>query len=114
MSNQKLEKRIRRHKKIRSTIHGTKECPRLAVFKSNRYLYVQAINDDDGKTLVSANSKDAEGKTFTEKAVSMGKKLAELAKKEGIEKVVFDRGGFLYSGAIKTFADAAREGGLKF
>lgn len=114
MSNLKAEKRIRRHKKIRSTIKGTAERPRLAVFKSNRYLYAQLINDDLATTILAADTKTAEGKKFSDKAIATGKKIAELAKGKGIEAVVFDRGGFLYSGTIKTFADAAREGGLKF
>lgn len=114
MSNQKVEKRIRRHKRIRSRISGSESCPRLAVFKSNRYLYAQLIDDVSAKTIAATDSKKVEGKTFTERAVATGKKIAELAKSKNIEKVVFDRGGFLYSGSIKIFADAAREGGLKF
>lgn len=114
MSNIKKEKRIRRHKRIRSKINGTLERPRLSVFKSNRFFYAQIINDDTGSTIVSADSKNAEGKTFTEKAIATGKKLAELAKAKKIETVVFDRGGFIFTGAISKFADAAREAGLKF
>lgn len=114
MSNTKVEKRIRRHKRIRSKIHGTASRPRLAVFKSNRYLYAQLINDDLGVTILSANSKVADGKTFSEKAISTGKNIAKLSKEKNIEEIVFDRGGFLYSGMIKTFANAVREGGLKF
>lgn len=114
MSTTKTEKRIRRHKKIRATVKGTAERPRLAVFKSNRYLYAQLINDDLGTTLLAADSTKSTGKTFTDRAVATGTKIAELAKAKNIEAVVFDRGGFLYSGLIKTFADAARAGGLKF
>ena len=114
MKNEKIEKRIRRHARIRSRVSGTEERPRLAVFKSNKYLYAQVINDEKGETIVAANSKDVDGKTFSEKAVATGKKIAELAKSKKIDSVVFDRGGFLFSGSIRKFADAAREEGLKF
>lgn len=110
----KREQKNTRHRRIRSRISGTVERPRLAVFKSNRYLYAQLIDDVAGKTLVSADSRKADGKTFNEKVSATGKNIAELAKKNKIGTVVFDRGGFRYAGAIKSFADAARESGLTF
>jgi len=114
---EKLKNRTRRHARVRARISGTKVTPRLAVFKSNKYVYAQLINDEEGKTIAEASSlslKDAKGKSMAEQAVLIGKAVAEKAKKEGIEKVVFDRGGFLYAGVVKAVADAAREGGLNF
>ncbi len=104
----------RRHKKIRARVFGTEAKPRLAVFKSNRYIYGQLINDEAGKTIVSLSSMQVKGKTFTERCVETGKEIAKLAKAQKIEAVVFDRGGFKYVGRVKAFADGAREGGLKF
>ncbi len=115
--NNKLEKRIRLKKKIRAKIAGTKERPRLSVFRSNKFIYAQVIDDMAGKTIVQAS--DAKGgkenkRTKTERAKEVGKMIAEVAKKAKIEKVVFDRNGFKYTGRIKLVADAAREAGLKF
>lgn len=110
----KIEKRNRRHGRVRSKVSGTAECPRLSVFRSNRFLYTQLIDDEKEVTLTASNSKKVEGTTARARASALGKLIAEQAKKIGIEKVVFDRGGFLYSGSIKDFADSAREGGLKF
>jgi large subunit ribosomal protein L18 len=107
---QKSNIRKRRHSRIRAKIFGTAERPRLAVFKSNRYIYGQIIDDSKGKTLV-ANSSLGKGKTD---AKAVGVEIAKLAKAKGFEKVVFDRGGFLYTGQVKLFADGAREGGLIF
>lgn len=111
----KIDKRNRRHSKIRSRILGTKERPRVSVFKSNKYVFVQAIDDGSGSTLVFSFSKNvSSGKNKTEKAKEAGKILAEKAQKEGIKKVVFDRGGFLYTGIVKAVSEGAREGGLEF
>lgn len=107
-------KRTRRHGRIRSTLSGTSDRPRLAVFKSNRYIYAQIIDDEAGKTLVSASSiKETKG-TMREKAEKVGETLAKLAVEKKIKKVVFDRGGFLYAGHIAAFAESARKGGLSF
>ncbi|MCB9805699.1 50S ribosomal protein L18 [Candidatus Nomurabacteria bacterium] len=114
MSISKSEKRIKRHNRIRARVHGTASRPRLAVFRSNKYLYVQAINDDEGVTIASANSQTSKAKTSKEKASETGKSVAEALKAKKIDSVVFDRGGFLYAGSVKALADAAREAGLKF
>src|SRR3989344_6078410 len=111
--NKKITKRERRHRKIRAKIFGTPERPRLSVFKSNKFLYVQLVDDIDGKTLVFQSSKGLKGKTDMEKASALGKNVAELAQSKKILKVVFDSGGFGYTGKIKAFAEGAREGGLK-
>jgi large subunit ribosomal protein L18 len=109
--------RERRHKRVRRTVVGTAERPRLVVFRSNRGISAQLVDDQEGKTLASANHKQLR-KTFkgkkTEQAAEVGKLLAESAKKAGVESVVFDRGGYLFHGRVKALADAAREGGLKF
>jgi large subunit ribosomal protein L18 len=110
----KKEKRIRRHSKIRAKISGTSEMPRFAVSKSNKNLIAQLIDDTKGETIAYAWTKDAEGKTLKDKSIIVGKKIAEIAKTAKIEKVAFDRGGYIYTGNIKALADAAREGGLKF
>ncbi|MDD5050359.1 MAG: 50S ribosomal protein L18 [Candidatus Pacebacteria bacterium] len=115
-ANTKSEKRIRRHKKIRSSVSGSAEKPRLSVFKSNKHLYAQLIDDDSQKTLAvfsSLNLKDSK-KKISEQAIEIGKELAKIAKAKGVTKVVFDRGGFVYQGKIKALADGAREGGLIF
>ncbi len=110
----KAEKRDRRRTKIRARIHGTEATPRLSVFRSNKYIYAQIINDDAGKTLASATSLKAKGKTMVEKSRETGIELAKKAKALGVAKVVFDRGGFIFTGKIKALADGAREGGLSF
>lgn len=112
-SSIKKNKRIRRHAKIRKTLAGSSERPRMAVFKSNRAIYVQLIDDVSGVTLASANSIGLK-KTPLERAREVGGKIGKLAKEKKIEKVVFDRGGFLYTGHIKALADGAREAGLIF
>jgi len=114
IANQRQSK-LRRAARVRSKIFGTAARPRLSVFKSNRYIYVQIINDELGKTLVSAHAKELKAKmTKTEAAMALGKKLAEKAKESKISSVVFDRGSNLYHGRIKALADGAREGGLEF
>ena len=110
----KKEKRVRRHARIRSRISGTKEMPRLAVFKSNKHISAQIIDDENSKTLVSAHSREVKGKTMTEKAVLVGETVAEKALLKKVKRVVFDRGGFIYTGNIKALADGARKGGLVF
>ena len=114
-ANTSGERRIRRHRRIRSQVSGSASRPRLAVFRSNRYLSVQVIDDEKEKTLIGLSTKELAAKgTRTEQAGALGKKLAELAVERGISKVVFDRGGYLYTGNVKALADGAREGGLKF
>ncbi len=109
--------RMRRHRRIRRHIAGTAERPRLVVFRSNRGVEAQLVDDLEGKTLVSAShlalGKKSKG-TKTEQAAAVGKLLAERATKAGIETVVFDRGGYLFHGRVKALADGAREGGLQF
>lgn len=97
--------RERRHKRIRAKVIGTKERPRLSVYKSNRYMEAQLIDDSAGRTLLSGKMDDA---------AKLGKDIATRAKAAGIKAVVFDRGGFRYTGRIAVLAEAAREGGLKF
>lgn len=114
-TNLKTEKRVRLHKKIRSRVSGTESRPRLAVFRSNRYMYAQLIDDVKGVTLVSASDLAVSGKVNkVERARTVGKTLAESAKKANITSVVFDRGGFSYRGRVQALADAAREAGLQF
>jgi large subunit ribosomal protein L18 len=112
--NSKTELRARRHKKIRSQVMGTMERPRLSVYKSNRFVYAQVIDDVSGKTIAQASDMAMKGKTKTERAKQVGVEIAKNALAKKISKVVFDRGGFNYTGRIKMLADAAREGGLQF
>ncbi len=112
--------RIRRHARVRKHISGTSERPRLSVFRSLSEIYAQVIDDQAGRTLVSASSIDQElrakmkGLKKTEQARLVGEAIAERAKSKGIKRVVFDRGGFRYTGRVKALADSAREGGLEF
>ena len=112
----KQEKRHRRHIRIKSRIKGTEKCPRLSVFRSNKYIYAQLIDDLNGKTLVSVSDvKIGKSKlNKTEKAKELGSSLAKKAIDNKIEKIIFDRGGYKYHGRIKAVAEGAREGGLKF
>lgn len=118
--NSRAEARVRRHIRTRKKIKGTTERPRLAVFKSNKYIYAQIIDDVNGSTLVAASSFDKElrekfnGRVNAESAKAVGEAVAKKASEKGIKQVVFDRGGFLYHGRIKAIADAAREAGLEF
>lgn len=109
------ERRLRIKRRIRKKISGTEAKPRLSVFRSNKQIYGQIIDDLNGKTLVSASSvkEDLKGNKV-EQAQSIGKAVAEKAVAAGIKNVVFDRNGYLYHGRVKAFADAAREGGLEF
>ncbi len=110
----KTSKRVSRHNRIRAKVSGTAERPRLAIFRSNRYIYAQLIDDVVGKTLTTSDSRKVEGKTLTERAGSVGAEIAKKAKTIGINTVVFDRGGFRYQGAVASLADSARESGLVF
>ncbi len=114
VSRDDIRRRI--HERIRHRVRGTAERPRLAVFRSLKHIYAQVIDDAQGRTLVAASSSEkngvAGGNVAGAKAV--GKLLAERAKQNGIQKVVFDRGGYLYHGRVKALADAAREAGLEF
>ncbi|MCB0401626.1 MAG: 50S ribosomal protein L18 [Flavobacteriales bacterium] len=117
MALSKRERRIRIKRRIRKIVKGTNEQPRLTVFRSNKEIYAQIINDETGTTLVAASSvnKDVKAKgSKSEVASIVGKTIAEKAKKAGIEKVAFDRSGYLYHGRVKALAEAAREGGLQF
>ncbi len=110
----KLEQRTRRHRRIRAKVIGTSERPRLAIFKSLSYIYAQLIDDTKGITLASSSDMGLKGKTKTERAKLAGAELAKSAKAKGMSTVVFDRGGFFYTGRVRAFADGAREGGLLF
>lgn len=121
-SKKVMAKRVRRqraHHRVRNRVTGTPERPRLAVFKSLRYLYAQVIDDLNGVTLAQANSSELAGEvegsgSSCEAAKAVGKAVASRAKENGVETVVFDRGGFIYHGKVKALAEAAREEGLKF
>ena len=118
MALNKTEKRLKIKRRVRKNISGTAERPRLSVYRSNKEIYAQLIDDVNGVTLASASSRDKEitgtSGTKTEVSSLVGKKLAEAAKGAGVENVIFDRNGFIYHGRIKALADGAREGGLKF
>lgn len=109
----KREARIKIHQKVRKKIMGTKDRPRLSVFRSNQHIYAQIIDDSQGKTLVMVSDLKESG-TKKEKAYKVGKTLAEKSRKQKIKEAVFDRGGFLYHGRIEELARGAREGGLNF
>ncbi len=117
-TRKKLNRRTKIKYRIRKKISGTFEKPRLSVFRSNKAIYAQVIDDREGKTLAAASShifESGENKmTKTEKAREVGKLIAERAKDAGIETIVFDRNGYLYHGRVKSLAEGAREGGLKF
>ncbi|MBO8482316.1 50S ribosomal protein L18 [Muribaculum sp. An289] len=120
MALNKIERRKRIHYRIRKVVNGTPERPRMVVFRSNKQIYVQVVDDTKGHTLVSASSLDKElvgacaGKCGKDVAAVVGKSIAERAIAKGISTVSFDRGGYLYHGRVKSLADAAREGGLIF
>jgi large subunit ribosomal protein L18 len=113
----KPQARARRHRRVRGKLFGTAERPRLVVFRSNRGIEAQLVDDSEGKTLAAASwlylKKSSKGNK-TEQAAEVGKLLAANAKKANVETIVFDRGGYLYHGRVKALAEAAREGGLKF
>ncbi|MBQ4278873.1 MAG: 50S ribosomal protein L18 [Rikenellaceae bacterium] len=120
MSLNKIERRERIKMRIRKIVSGTSERPRMSVFRSNKQIYVQLIDDVNGATLVAASSKDKEvaekvaGLNKSQVAALVGKLAAERSIQKGISEVAFDRNGYLYHGRVKMLADAAREGGLKF
>lgn len=119
MALTRIERRLRIRKRIRRDLSGTSETPRMSVFRSNKQIYVQLIDDVEGKTLLSTSSLEKgilekKERNKSEQARMVGELVAEEAKKKGIEEVVFDRSGYLYHGRIKELADAARKGGLKF
>lgn len=118
MALTKVQKRERIRERVRSKISGSAERPRLAVYRSNKEIYAQVVDDKSGKTLAAASSREKEisGQkgTKTEIATIVGKRIAEKAKAAGIETVVFDRNRFIYHGRVKALAEGAREGGLKF
>lgn len=113
-TKEKAEKRIRRHARVRARVVGTALRPRLSVYRSNRYLHAQLIDDERGVSLGGVFSKGDHGKNKMDNASRAGKRIAALAKERNVGNVVFDRGGFGYAGRIKAFAEGAREGGLKF
>ena len=114
MTTKKVERRIKIKFRIRKNVNGTAERPRLSVFRSNKQIYAQVINDLKGKTLASASSLGLEAMPKKEQAAKVGELLAEKAQAAGITQVVFDRNGYLYHGRVKELADGARKGGLKF
>ena len=117
MRGTRTDARRRRHARVRKNVYGSAERPRLAVFRSNRYIYAQIIDDDAGQTLAAASSQEKKlrKKTLTTAtAAKVGELVAARAEEAGIKNVVFDRGGFPYHGRVKALAEAAREGGLKF
>lgn len=115
MALTKTQRRSRIKKRVRKSVQGTAERPRLSVFKSNKAIYAQLIDDLNGHTLAASSSKEVGKESITvEVSKEVGKKLAEKAKANGVETVVFDRGGYIYHGRVKALADGAREGGLKF
>lgn len=117
MANKKTFNRERIKRRVRGKIQGTSERPRLSVFRSNKQIYAQLIDDLTGRTLASATSRgddDAGKGNKVAQAAVVGKKIAEAGMQAGISEVVFDRNGYLYHGRVKQLADAAREGGLKF
>lgn len=111
----KLEKRLKIKKRVRGKIEGTKECPRLTVYRSNKQIYAQIVDDIAGTTLASASSLKIEEKLpKKEVAAKVGELIALSAKEAGVENVAFDRNGYLYHGRVKELANAARKAGLKF
>jgi large subunit ribosomal protein L18 len=112
--NTKTDKRIRLKKKIRAKVNGIETRPRLSVFRSNKFIYAQIIDDTKGKTLVESSDIKIEKGTKTERAKIVGTEIAKKALAKKITQVVFDRNGFKYTGRVKLVADVAREGGLKF
>ena len=118
MALTKNQNRLRIKKRIRKVVSGTESRPRLSVFRSNKEIYAQIVDDVNGKTIIAASSRDKDISsskgTKTEIAALVGKSVAEKALKAGIDSISFDRGGYQYHGRVKSLADGAREGGLKF
>ena len=119
IAQQRREGRLRRHRRVRKKVHGTAERPRLAVHRSNKHITVQVIDDDSGRTLASASTTEPDvrgsgsGSTVAA-ATKVGQVVAQRAKAAGVEKVVYDRGGYVYHGRVAAVAEAAREAGLEF
>lgn len=119
-NKEKIERRNKIRRRIRGTVNGTTDCPRLSVFKSSKHVYLQLINDQDSVTIASVSTRSPElldelkGKSAVESAALLGEKLAENVGDKGVKKVVFDRGGYKYHGVVKAAADGARKGGLEF
>jgi large subunit ribosomal protein L18 len=109
----KREARIRRHRRVRKAVVGTAELPRLAVYRSNRHIYAQLVDDSQGRTMAAASDLALDRGAKSDRAKEVGKLLAERAKAAGIGRVVFDRGGRLYHGRVRAVAEGAREGGLE-
>lgn len=110
----KVVNRLKKKMRIRNKVEGSTDRPRLSIFRSNRNFIAQLIDDTTGKTLLAVSTLKGEKSANKESAVTLGKEIAEKAKKNNITEVVFDRNGYLYHGRVKAFADAAREAGLKF
>ena len=110
------QRRLKRRRRVRAKVHGSAERPRISVFRSNRGVFAQLIDDDSGRTLASVNWTESDLRSLKpmEQATKAGSLLAERAKAAGVEAVVFDRGGYQYHGRVKALAEGAREGGLKF
>jgi large subunit ribosomal protein L18 len=114
-TSEKISKRYKRKRRVRKNIFGTEETPRVAVYRSNKHIYAQVIDDEDHKTLVSANDYEVNKKgTKSEIAEEVGKNLGKKAKSKKIKKVKFDRGGYKYHGRVKALADGLRSAGIKF
>jgi large subunit ribosomal protein L18 len=111
-TQKKNENRIRRHRRVRSRASGTKDRPRLSVFKSNTNIYAQLVDDDLNKTLVGMSTKSVKGNTLSERAFALGKEVATIALQKKISKAVFDRGGYVYTGSVRAVSEGARDGGL--
>jgi len=118
ISKERRESRLIRHNRVRKKIHGTAERPRLSLYRSNKHIMLQVINDDLGVTIASVSSNEptlrSAGGSTVDAAKALGKTVAERAKAAGVSKVVFDRGGYLYHGRVAAVAEAAREAGLEF
>ena len=114
MALSKLQRRVRIKRRIRKIISGTAAKPRLSVYRSNKEIYAQLVDDVNGVTLASVSSRNIKASTKAEASAAVGKSIAEKATKAGVETVAFDRNGYLYHGRVKVLADAAREAGLKF
>ena len=115
--NRVRQQRLRRHRRVRKKVHGSSERPRLVVFRSNKHLYAQVVDDLEGQTLAAASSLDPAIREKTEakkQPAEVGKLVAQRAKEKGIKSVVFDRGGYMFHGRVKALADAARQEGLEF
>ncbi len=109
----KREARLRRHTRVRKKVRGTAERPRLAVYRSNRHIYAQLVDDREARTVASASDLEAAAGSKTDRAAAVGKVLAVQARAAGVDRVVFDRGGRLYHGRVRALAEGAREGGLE-